>query len=145
MKKIIILTFINFFIATLSFAQWSVSLLFNWQDTALVGSTAFNNPYNEIWGLQVNSVEIAIIGSTAGTHFFDVTNPSSATQVGFIAGAYTGSGVIHRDYHDYNGYLYIVCDEGNTSTLQIAIIIVIISMNYTASSICSGNKTNLSG
>ena len=103
MKKIIILTFINFFIATLSFAQWSASLLYNWQDTTLVGSTAFNNPYNEIWGLQVNSAEIAIIGSTAGTHFFDVTTPSSATQVAFIAGAYTGSGVIHRDYHDFQG------------------------------------------
>ncbi|MBT3418174.1 MAG: choice-of-anchor B family protein, partial [Flavobacteriales bacterium] len=30
------------------------------------------------------------------------------------------SGVVHRDYHDYQGYLYIVCDEGwSTSTLQI--------------------------
>ena len=33
--------------------------------------------------------------------------------------AYTGPGVIHRDFHDHNGYLYIVCDEGSASTLQI--------------------------
>ena len=26
--------------------------------------------------------------------------------------------MIHRDYHDHNGYLYAVCDEGQ-STLQI--------------------------
>ncbi len=31
----------------------------------------------------------------------------------------TGVGVIHRDYHDFDGYLYIVCDEGSSSTLQI--------------------------
>ena len=30
-----------------------------------------------------------------------------------------GGGVIHRDYHDFSGYLYIVCDEGSSSTLQI--------------------------
>jgi choice-of-anchor B domain-containing protein len=28
--------------------------------------------------------------------------------------------VVHRDYHDYNGYLYVVCDEGNSqSKLEI--------------------------
>ena len=119
MKKIIILTFINFFITTLSFAQWSASLLYNWQDTTLTPSWQYDNTYNEIWGVQINGAEIAIIGSTAGTHFFDVTNPTTASQVDFVAGAFTGSDVVHRDYHDYNGYLYVVCDEGNTSTLQI--------------------------
>ncbi|MBT4217710.1 MAG: choice-of-anchor B family protein [Flavobacteriales bacterium] len=58
--------------------------------------------------------------TTEGTHFFDVTDPQNSTQVAFVEGAYTGSGVVHRDYHDYQGYLYIVCDEGwSTSTLQI--------------------------
>jgi len=120
MKKIIILTFINFFIATLSFAQWSVSLLYNWQDTTLTPSWQYDNTYNEIWGVQINGAEIAIIGTTAGTHFFDVTNPATATEVAFVAGAYIGDGVVHRDYHDYQGYLYAVCDEGwGISTLQI--------------------------
>jgi len=40
MKKIIILTFINLFIVTLSFAQpfpsWQANLLYNWQDTTLL-------------------------------------------------------------------------------------------------------------
>ena len=123
MKKIIILTFINLFIVTLSFAQpfpsCQAGLLYNWQDTTLTPSWAYDNTYNEIWGVQINGAEIAIIGSTAGTHFFDVTDPATANQVDFVAGAYTGSDVVHRDYHDYNGYLYAVCDEGNTSTLQI--------------------------
>ena len=123
MKRIIILTFTNLFIVTLSFAQpfpsCQANLLYNWQDTTLVSSWQYDNTYNEIWGVQINGVEIAIIGSTAGTHFFDVTDPATANQVDFVDGAYTGNDVVHRDYHDYNGYLYIVCDEGDSSTLQI--------------------------
>ena len=116
--------FLSFLLMTIIFnssvnAQLNTNLLFHWQDTSLVGSNAYNNTYNEIWGLNVNGNEFAIIGSTAGTHFFDVSNPSNASEVAFVAGAYTGPGVIHRDYHDYNGYLYIVCDEGSPSTLQI--------------------------
>ena len=100
-------------------AQNTGTLLFNWQDTTLVGSWAYDNTYNECWGLIINDREFAVIGSTAGTHIFDVTNPHNSYEVGFITGGYTGGGVIHRDYHDFAGYLYIVCDEGNSSTLQI--------------------------
>ena len=112
---IIKLTLATFFVS----AQQNATLLYNWQDTSLVGSWAYDNVYNECWGLYVNNREIAIIGSTEGTHFFDITDPTSVSQVGFVVGGYTGAGVIHRDYHDYQGYLYAVCDEGNSSTLQI--------------------------
>jgi len=94
------------------------SLLFHWDDESLIGSTAYDNTYNEIWGIAQDAREYAIIGSTAGTHIFDVTDPESSVEIHFVAGAYTGGGVVHRDYHDYQGYLYIACDEG-TSTLQI--------------------------
>ena len=112
-------TIILIFSTIYSFAQQEAVQLFHWEDPSLVGSWAYNNTYNECWGFQINDAEIAVIGSTDGTHFFDVTNPSSATQIAFVQGAYTGGGVIHRDYHDYNGYLYAVCDEGSSSTLQI--------------------------
>jgi choice-of-anchor B domain-containing protein len=118
MKKII-LSFSIMLLVFSSNAQQTATLLYHWQDTTLVGSWTYDNAYNECWGLVVNDREIAIIGSTEGTHFFDVTNPSTATEVAFVAGAYTGGGVIHRDYHDFNGYLYVVCDEGSSSTLQI--------------------------
>ncbi|MEC7646347.1 MAG: choice-of-anchor B family protein [Bacteroidota bacterium] len=118
MKKLFfILTYI--FILTNIQAQQTGTLLYNWQDTSLVGSWAYDNTYNECWGLVVNEREFAIIGSTAGTHFFDITDPTNSLEVAFVAGGYTGGGVIHRDYHDFSGYLYIVCDEGNSSTLQI--------------------------
>ncbi len=95
------------------------NLLFNWNDTSLVGSWAYDNTYNEIWGFEINNHEFAVIGSTAGTHIFDVSNVQNIYEIAFIAGAYTGGGVIHRDYHDFDGYLYAVCDEGISSTLQI--------------------------
>jgi choice-of-anchor B domain-containing protein len=85
----------------------------------LVGSWTYDNTYNECWGLVVNDREIAIIGSTAGTHFFDVTEPENSSEVAFVSAAETGGVIIHRDYHDFQGYLYAVCDEGSSSTLQI--------------------------
>ena len=106
-------------ITTIGNAQQTATLLYNWQDSSLVGSWAYDNIYNECWGLVINEREIAIIGSTAGTHFFDITNPVNSSEVAFVAGGYTGGGVIHRDYHDFNDYLYAVCDEGSSSTLQI--------------------------
>ena len=118
MKKIILLLSISL-VTLISNAQQTANLLFHWQDTTLVGSWAYDNTYNECWGMVVNNREIAIIGSTAGTHFFDVTDPANSSEVAFVAGAYIGGGVIHRDYHDFDGYLYVVCDEGSSSTLQI--------------------------
>jgi choice-of-anchor B domain-containing protein len=118
MKKLIL--YLSITLLTISSnAQQTATLLYNWQDTSLVGSWSYDNTYNECWGMIVNDREIAIIGSTAGTHFFDVTEPENVDTVAFVAGAYTGGGVIHRDYHDFNEYLYVVCDEGSSSTLQI--------------------------
>ena len=118
MKKYIL--FLSITLITFSSnAQQTATLLYHWQDSELVGSALYENVYNECWGFEINSHEIAVIGTTAGTHFFDITNPETATEVAFVEGAYTGSGVVHRDYHDFEGYLYAVCGEGNTSTLQI--------------------------
>ena len=118
MKKNIILFFCCLFY-NLSFCQLNTTLEYHWQDTSLVGSFTYNNTYNEIWGVTLNGYEFAVIGSTAGTHIFDITNTNNSYEAAFIPGSFTGGGVIHRDYHDYAGYLYIVCDEGSSSTLKI--------------------------
>ena len=41
----------------------------------------YDNTYNECWGFKINDHEIAVIGSTAGTHFFDVTDPQNSIEV----------------------------------------------------------------
>ena len=94
-------------------------LLSQWSVDTLVGSRSFNNTYNEVWGVVNEGREYAIIGSTYGTHFIDVTDPTVAEEVAVLAGGTSSSEIIHRDYHDYDGYLYAVADEGNASTLQI--------------------------
>lgn len=110
------------FISSLSFlAGQEVSqanLLAHWSQDDLPSSNAHDNVYNEVWGLFVNDHEFAVIGSTMGTHIIDVTDTDNIEEVFFIEGAHTGPAIIHRDYHDNDGYLYAVCDEGS-STLQI--------------------------
>lgn len=114
MKNIILLTL---FILPLTLsAQQQANLLGHWEDTTLVGSFVYDNTYNEVWGLVVNNKEYAVIGSTDGTHFIDV---ETVTEVAYVPGAVQGGVIIHRDYDDYNGYLYAVADEGSGSTLQI--------------------------
>ena len=95
------------------------TLLSTWSDSTLVGSNAFNNTYNEVWGVVVNNIEYAVLGTTFGTHFFDVSDPSDITEVYRVAGKTQGGAIIHRDFHDYNGFLYGVADEGAQSTLQV--------------------------
>lgn len=118
MKVILRICFV--FLPFLSFSQLSenVELLFHWDEDSLVGSQIFDNTYNEIWGVLVDDREYAIIGSTAGTHFFDVTSNENISEVAFVAGKVQGPQIIHRDYHDYQNYLYAVSDEG-ASSLQI--------------------------
>jgi len=96
----------------------NVDLLFHWEDTTLDSSAAYDNTYNETWGFVSGGKEYAVIGSTDGTHIFDVTDPVNAYQAAYVPGAEQGPVIIHRDFHDYKGYMYIVSDEGN-STLQI--------------------------
>lgn len=113
------LTLVLLFTMPCVFAQDSlnVNLLFHWEDPTIPAETTYGLNYNEIWGVAIQGREYAIIGSSIGTHIFDVTDPINSTEVEFIPGA--SGNVIHRDYHDYQGYLYIVCDEG-PGTLQIA-------------------------
>jgi len=114
----------NYFLALVAlllsipgFSQ-DLELIYHWEDTSLPGTIAFNNIYNEIWGVVQDGREYAIIGSTNGTHIFDVTENENISQVAFVEGKAQGTAIIHRDYHDYNGYLYAVADEGQSS-LQV--------------------------
>jgi len=118
MKKLICTLLGLFSLNTFAQTGDNLELLFHWNDEDIVGTTWYDNAYNEIWGVVVNNKEFAIIGSTAGTHIFDVTDPVNSTLVQFLPGADFGPAIVHRDYHDRNGFLYAVSDEGN-STLQI--------------------------
>jgi len=119
--KRFLLFFLGIFMLFPVFGQESLNmnLLYNWDDPTIPPTSAFNNPYNEIWGYEANGREYAIVASTLGTHILDITDIDNVTEVDFVPGAAQGSNIVHRDMHDYAGYLYMVCQEG-PSTLQIA-------------------------
>ncbi len=93
-------------------------LLGHWVSPDVPGSALYDNAYNEVWGVAVDGREYAVIGSTLGTHFLDVTDSGDPVEVDFIPGRDEGPQIIHRDYHNYGCYLYAVADEG-ASSLQI--------------------------
>jgi choice-of-anchor B domain-containing protein len=110
----------------LIFAQGSMNIdsLYNWHDSDTIYEIHYSpyNKFNEVWGYAKNGREYAILGSTQGTHFFDVTEPANSIEVDFVDGRPPGGSnanfVIHRDYHDFDDYLYMISDEGHG--LQIA-------------------------
>lgn len=116
-NKIILFVFLLSQVVTAQIDS-NLTLLSNWKSPLLLNDTSFNT-YNEIWAWENNGREYAIIGSILGTHWVDITNPQSPTEVDFEYGAEFGGFVVHRDFHNFGNYLYAVCDEGNASTLQI--------------------------
>ena len=114
--SIIISFLITYFIG---FAQESknISLLDNWSNDTLVTSSSLVR-YSGCWGFSADNHEYAIIGSTEGTHFFELTAENKIRNVGFIEGKFNSAQVIHREFKTYQHYAYSVCDEGNSS-LQI--------------------------
>ena len=125
MKKYYLLA-TSIFIQLLSFGQENnLELLYQWTDDGTVLNVEpdpgdnWVGIYNEVWGFVQNGHEFAVIGSTQGTHIFDVTDPVNSYLVASINGASTSPSVVHRDFHTYNGYLYAVADEMNSNTLQI--------------------------
>lgn len=111
MRIIFTICILTFF-AALSFGQ-ELELISSWSNPDLVPSNAYNNTYNEVWGYTQDGREYAIIGSTEGTHIFDITDGGELEELFFIEGTSSGAHIIHRDYHDYEGYLYAVSDEDN--------------------------------
>ena len=57
MKKLLLILSSYIFLANIH-AQQTATLLYNWQDTSLVGSWAYDNTYNECWGVEINEREI---------------------------------------------------------------------------------------
>ncbi len=91
----------------------NMPLLGRWQDT---DPSVF---YNDIWGYAApDGREYAIVGSSTGTNFVDVTNPTMPQLVAYVAGR-TNQGAIWRDYKTFQHYAYGVADGQSGNSLQI--------------------------
>src|SRR5687767_8056270 len=78
----------------------NMQLLSTWQ-------TLPGRNYNDIWGYAANGREYAIVGSSWGTHFIDVTNPTTPVEVEAFAGSYQfpNGNISWRDYKTYGHYV----------------------------------------
>ena len=113
-----ILFLLLLFIGSPLFAQevHKVGLLARWdnQDLLINGTARFN----ECWGFTMNGGEYAVMGSTEGAHFIEITRKNEAIERSFVRGAHVGTNVVHRDFAIYRNYCYAVCQQGNSS-LQV--------------------------
>lgn len=96
--------------------SYNVTLLDNWQQDSIIANNT-EVRYNDCWGYTQNGQEFALLGSTEGTHFFQIVE-NKLIQKDFLHGNYVSKAVIHRDLKTYLNFAYLVCDEG-PSKLQI--------------------------
>src|SRR5688572_9276088 len=86
----------------------NMELLYHWTDTNIVPINSLpymeNFRFNDVWGYEQEGREYAIIGSTMGIHFFDVTDTADMHQVDFIPG--NEAPITHREFNNYQHYLY---------------------------------------
>lgn len=115
MLRVVILILFPFLV--LGQTSTNIEFLARWHDDSLlVNSTDVR--YSDCWGYTNNNVEYALIGSTEGVHFLEITDKNELIERAFIGGYHQASTVIHRDIKTFGKYVYTVCDEG-VSSLQI--------------------------
>lgn len=104
-------------LASQSQQSLNVALLDSWKDGSIVGASD-SLKYSDCWGYMDNSGEYAMLGSTEGVHFFQITDENKLLLKDFVPGKYAHPSVIHRDIKTFRNYAFLVCDEG-PSSLQI--------------------------
>lgn len=117
MKTIFIFLLVFWGVDVLSQENKNVTLLDHWHQDSLTTSSS-NVRYSGCFGFVHNNQEYAVIGSTEGAHFFQLSSSNILKEAGFIEGRFNSAQVIHREYKKFKNYIYAVCDEG-TSSLQI--------------------------
>ena len=131
MKKFFLFAFVFAFSHSLfaQFASQKISMYAQWFDSTVVEEPTFHIKYNSVWGWKNNAQnkEYAILGSSGGTYFIDVTNPNNPVKCDFVAGR--RSGCIWREYKTYQHYAYMVSDDSGPNSLQI------VDLNYLPDSV----------
>ena len=95
----------------------NMNLQSNWYDSTVVAEPAYGIKYNGIWGYEANGREYAIVGSTAGVYFVDITNPQSPVTSDFVAGRRTAC--IWREIKTFDHYAYLISDDQSPNSFQI--------------------------
>lgn len=121
MKKLLFYFFVfsSFLFKAQTYPNYKINLLgLIHPNNGSVGIGPDDRRYNGCWGWYQSSLnkEYAIVGSSSGTYFIDVTAPASPSVSAFVPGI---SGVTVREVKTYQNYCFITCDYGTAPTLQI--------------------------
>jgi choice-of-anchor B domain-containing protein len=122
MKKYLVLLLVAA-LTTPVFAQYShnnISLLSQFDDPSVLEESVYHIRYQGCWGWKnpADGREYAIIGSTFGTYFVEVTDPANPVQRAYVAG--THQYCIWHEYKSYGKYCYILSDDSPNNSFQIA-------------------------
>lgn len=115
--RILLVFFLFSSVALFGQVSMNMELLDNWQEDSLITNSSLVR-YSDCYGFVWEGREYAVMGSTEGTHVFEITDDNTFVPKGFVKGRFSNTSVSHRDYSTYQHYLYAVCDEG-VSDLQI--------------------------
>lgn len=95
----------------------NMNLQSNWFDSTVIAEPVYGIKYNGIWGYEANGREYALIGSTAGVYFIDITNPQNPVKSDFVAGR--RGACIWREIKTYSHYAYLISDDQSPNSFQI--------------------------
>jgi choice-of-anchor B domain-containing protein len=92
--------------------------------------------YSGCWGYNQTSKnkEYAVVGSSRGTYFIDITAPATPTVCDYVAG--TSSPGVWREVNIYQNYAYVVSDNSPPNSFQI------IDMQYLPDSVHVVHNSN---
>lgn len=99
-----------------SFSALNLNLVSYVNPQASTGIGTDQRKYSGCWGWANNGREYAIVGSSTGTYFIDVTNPFFPQQSDYVDGKH---GCTWREMKTYQNYCYIVSDDGAPNRFQI--------------------------
>ena len=111
------------------FVSQNINLFARWFDSTVVAEPNYGIKYNSIWGWKntTQNKEYAILGSSGGTFFIDVTNPANPVKCDYVPGR--RANCIWREFKTYQHYAYLVSDDQPTNSFQI------VDLNYLPDSV----------
>lgn len=96
----------------------NITLHSNWFDPSVAPEPFYGIKYNGIWGWHDgNGNEYAIIGSSGGFYFIDVTDPTAPVERDFVPGR--RDSCAWREVKTYNNYAYLISDNSPPNSFQI--------------------------
>lgn len=122
MKKLLLFAFaLPFSLAAQNYAHQNVTLLGNWNNNpAQPAEPVYGIKYQGIcgWANPVDNREYAIIGTSTGTQFVDVTVPTNPVPVDYVPAVH--GNLIWHEIKTWDKYVYIVSDDGGGNSFIVA-------------------------